>query len=70
VLDWIWLHPYERKKATLSRYWPQLRELANDDCGFLIEPPISKALRVFLKKNSHKDALDPRVIDHLNNTTD
>lgn len=66
-LDWIWIHPYERKKGKLPEHWPQLQKLANDDRGFFLTPPISRAMRAFLEKNWHKDALNPTVIENLDN---
>ena len=64
-LDWIWLHPYNRNSGNLSRYWPQIKSLANDSKGFLLELPVSKPMRTFLKKKAHGDALDPIVAEYL-----
>lgn len=47
AMQWIWLHPYVRRKGLLSAAWPALREAFGD---FDVEPPLSPAMRMFLAK--------------------
>lgn len=50
VLQWIWLHPYARRRGILSYYWSFLKKNHPD---FLCEPPLSDAMVGFLKR--HKE---------------
>jgi hypothetical protein len=46
-LEWIWLHPYERRKGLLSRHWPAfVEEFGN----FYVAPPLSHSMKQFLEK--------------------
>jgi hypothetical protein len=44
-LDWIWLHPYFRRRGLLRAAWPGFRAEFGD---FHCEPPLSDAMRAFL----------------------
>jgi hypothetical protein len=46
-LDWIWLCPDQRRNGILTKNWDCFRERFGD---FLIEPPISDAMKAFLQK--------------------
>lgn len=46
-LQWIWFHPYERRKGHLTEAWPYFRARFGDFCP---EPPLSAAMRSFLFK--------------------
>lgn len=47
-LDWIWLHPFERGRRLMNLAWSDLEAAYGND--FLIQPPLSHAMRGFLKK--------------------
>ncbi|MDB5791092.1 MAG: hypothetical protein JWQ80_1116 [Massilia sp.] len=47
VLSWIWLHPFFRNRGTLTKYWGYFRSQFNE---FALEPPLSDAMKSFLKK--------------------
>jgi len=55
VLQWIWMHPYLRRKGILSRQWGHFQEEFKD---FRIEYPLSYAMREFLIKR------DPAKLSH------
>lgn len=46
-LQWIWIHPYFRRKGVLTKHWPFLVEQHGD---FFAEPPLSPAMDGFLRK--------------------
>jgi|688.fasta_scaffold11193_16 hypothetical protein len=49
ALQWIWVHPYWRRKGLLSGHWGALRqEFGNFQC----EPPLSPAMQQFLESRS------------------
>lgn len=48
MLDWIWLHPFERGKRLMGYAWADLEARYGDD--FLIQPPFSGAMKGFLAK--------------------
>ena len=50
-LQWIWICPRHRRRGHLERYWPKLRVRFG---AFVIEAPISDAMRAFAIK--HGDA--------------
>lgn len=61
-LDWIWLHPYERNKGVLVKYWKHfLREFKI----FFPSQPISKSMEKFLTKQNHP--IDAKVHFNLKN---
>ena len=47
-LQWLWLHPYQRRKGVLSKAWPYF--LARFD-PFVPEGPHSPAMEAFLRKH-------------------
>jgi len=49
-LDWIWLHPYERNKGILQRYW---QVFMKEFEMFFPSHPISKSMEKFLLKQEH-----------------
>lgn len=57
TLDWVWIHPYLRRKGLLTRHWPTLRANHGD---FAVEPPVSEAMVRFLQKNN----TDSRLAAH------
>jgi hypothetical protein len=44
-LEWVWMHPYARRKGLLLSAWPFFRERFGE---FVIQPPLSSAMRGFL----------------------
>ncbi|MDA8084066.1 MAG: hypothetical protein M0024_10460 [Nitrospiraceae bacterium] len=48
VMDWIWIHPFYRRKGLLTAAWPQFRDRFKD---FVCERPLSEAMKKFLLKN-------------------
>jgi hypothetical protein len=48
--QWAWLHPYYRGKGILSRAWGEFHK---NHKNFLCEPPLSPAMRTFLKKQGN-----------------
>lgn len=46
-MQWIWLHPYFRRKGFLTASWPKFKEEFPD---FICEPPLSNSMISFLKK--------------------
>jgi hypothetical protein len=49
-LQWIWLHPYQRRKGVLANSWPYF--LARFD-PFVPEGPHSPAMEAFLRKHHY-----------------
>lgn len=54
-LQWIWFCPIERRKGHLEKRWSTLRERFGD---FLVEPPVSNAMKTFLEKHGDTALLD------------
>ncbi|MCX4671581.1 hypothetical protein OG453_33665 [Streptomyces sp. NBC_01381] len=48
VLDWIWLHPFERGQRLMDYAWNDLEAAYGDD--FLVQGPLSRAMEGFLTK--------------------
>lgn len=46
-LEWIWLHPFCRRRGLLSKAWPQFEEEHGE---FLILSPLSLVMERFLEK--------------------
>jgi hypothetical protein len=46
LLEWIWLHPYVRRRGLLTRAWPSLSQTHGD---FLLLDPLSDTMRKFAK---------------------
>lgn len=47
ALSWLWINPFLRRKGIVSLYWDGFRNLYGD---FLVEPPLSPAMKAFLAK--------------------
>ena len=56
-MQWIWLHPYQRRKGVLSKAWPYF--LARFD-PFVPEPPHSPTMEAFLRKNHYDRWVRPK----------
>src|SRR6266404_2942864 len=55
AMQWIWLHPYARRKGHLSAAWPYFRKRFG---AFVVEPPYSDGMKVFLDaRKDHQEAL-------------
>lgn len=48
ALQWIWLHPYERRKGHLSKSWPYFQKRFGPT--FQVEHPYSDGMKQFLTK--------------------
>lgn len=48
VLDWIWLHPFERGECLMGFAWADLEAAYGND--FLVRNPLSGAMKGFLTK--------------------
>jgi hypothetical protein len=54
ALQWVWLHPYFRRRGLLSGAWPGfVREFGD----FAVEGPVSEAMQSFLAKRGHGGAI-------------
>lgn len=47
AMQWIWMHPFYRRKGLLTKAWPKFRKEFGE---FKVEPPLSDAMRAFLAK--------------------
>ncbi|MGH6627030.1 MAG: hypothetical protein ACRECD_10905 [Burkholderiaceae bacterium] len=47
MLEWVWIHPFCRRKGLLSKAWPQFEREHGE---FLIQAPLSLAMERFLEK--------------------
>jgi hypothetical protein len=47
VFDWVWIHPYERRRRNLTMAWPFFRSMFGD---FGLTPPVSPSMAAFLRK--------------------
>lgn len=47
ALQWVWIHPFFRRRGILSMRWPWFRMYFGD---FDVEEPLSDAMQGFLKK--------------------
>jgi hypothetical protein len=55
AMQWIWIHPYARRKGHLSAAWPYFRKRFG---AFIVERPYSGEMEVFLdKRKDHRRAL-------------
>ena len=54
AMQWVWFHPYLRKKRLLSESWAHFSKEFPD---FICEPPFSPAMKLFLEK------VDPVKLD-------
>ena len=46
-LEWVWLHPFFRRRRHLEQVWPDFRRDYGD---FVVRPPWSSAMEAFLGK--------------------
>jgi hypothetical protein len=49
-MQWIWMHPYQRRKGVLSRAWPYFLARFHP---FVPEGPHSPGMEAFLRKNQY-----------------
>lgn len=55
ALQWVWIHPYKRRGGFLKKAWPYFEKRFP---GFVVETPLSPAMRKFLVYNtSYNDLL-------------
>jgi hypothetical protein len=55
AMQWIWLHPFARRKGHLSAAWPYFRKRFG---AFIVEAPYSDGMKAFLAgRKDHQDAL-------------
>jgi hypothetical protein len=58
AMQWIWLHPYARRKGHLSTAWPYFRKRFG---AFVVEPPYSAGMEAFLaQRKDHHESLKAR----------
>ena len=58
AMQWIWLHPYARRRGHLTAAWPYFRKRFG---AFVVEPPYSDGMEAFLaRRNDHHEALAAR----------
>ena len=63
LLDWVWFHPYYRRRDFLSRAWPLFRELHGI---FHVEGPLSTSMMAFLRKRlARGDVFPPTLTEYL-----
>jgi hypothetical protein len=53
ALQWIWLHPYCRRRSLLTSAWPMFREWFGE---FEVEGPLSEPMEAFLAKMNSQPA--------------
>lgn len=46
-LDWVWLHPYFRKRGFLAETWPKFKQKYGD---FHLAEPLSCCMKTFIQK--------------------
>lgn len=51
AMQWVWIAPKARRLGILSRRWPEFCARFGD---FVLEPPLSEAMRGFADKHSHR----------------
>ncbi len=57
LLDWVWIHPYARRRHLLTQAWPFFRSMFGDfDCS----PPLTSAMASFLEKAENSSKARPR----------
>lgn len=58
AMQWIWLHPYARRRGHLSAAWPYFRKRFG---AFVVEAPYSAGMEAFLAgRKDHQEALIAR----------
>jgi hypothetical protein len=53
TLDWVWIHPYQRRKGHLTHAWPVFKNMFGD---FAVMKPLSSAMNSFLPKMQGLDS--------------
>jgi hypothetical protein len=54
AMQWVWMHPYFRRRGLLSEAWPEfVREFGD----FAVEGPLSAAMKGFLVKCGHRGSV-------------
>jgi hypothetical protein len=56
ALQWVWLHPFERSHGVLTAAWPEFKSRFGD---FLVEGPLSGAMRRFVAKTEAASSVPP-----------
>ena len=56
TLDWVWFHPFARRRGHLARAWPFLLQMYPD---FKISKPVSIAMQAFLNKIGYNRSPEP-----------
>lgn len=51
VMNWVWMHPYARRKGHLTKAWPYFLQRYKE---FRILTPISNSMDLFLKKAGYR----------------
>lgn len=68
ALQWIWIHPYRRRQGHLTKAWPYFEKRFGE---FIVEGPLSRAMRVFLAtKTKYNDLLARFRLAPLKGETD
>ena len=57
-LDWVWLHPYERRKGHLQSAWPFFRSMFGI---FIVQKPLSNAMKQFIKRIGYCEELKEEI---------
>jgi hypothetical protein len=60
-LDWVWLHPYFRRKNKFQQYWDVfLSKHANSSNQYriIVRAPLSSAMKGFLEKQRHQGKIE------------
>jgi hypothetical protein len=47
LFQWLWIHPYFRRRGVLTHTWPELKEQAGQ---FRLSEPVSSHMQAFLAK--------------------
>lgn len=53
LFDWLWIHPFFRRRRVLSSTWSEMQSLVGE---FRLAKPISLHMQQFLKKVGHEAA--------------
>jgi hypothetical protein len=50
VMQWVWFHPYCRRRGYLSKAWPMFQERYK---AFSVQKPLSASMQSFLNNQQH-----------------
>jgi hypothetical protein len=68
AMQWMWLHPYARRKGHLTAAWPYFRKRFG---AFIAEPPYTEAMEAFLAaRPDHHEALKAHGIQPVKEERD